>query len=307
MSNLHYDSNFSDAERRQQIYRGDLFVFSPRESTRALCDFGRELCEEAFAPHDPRMAQHRMPVEDFVAILAELKPRFIHHPRCKELIRNLFEDLGCDPEETYFDVPRLRTMAGGDYLRAGLALPFHPHRDTWYSAPLAQINWWLPVYDVGPDNTVFFYTDYFHRALENTSSGYNYYEWNAKSRVDAAKYIEKDTRVQPASQQPIEPGSELRVAMRRGCLLLFSGAQLHGTVDNASGDTRFSIDFRVVNRPDLSDRASAPNVDSAPEGTTLRDFMRATDHAKLPDEIVDIYDDVSTHRGVLVYEPEASQ
>ena len=63
--------------------------------------------------------------------------------------------LGCDLEKTYFDVPRLRTMAHGEYLKAGLALQFHPHRDTWFSAPQQQINWWLPVYEIVPRITVF--------------------------------------------------------------------------------------------------------------------------------------------------------
>ena len=59
---------------------------------------------------DPETAQFSLPVEKYVEILAALKPRFIHHPRSKELIRDLFRDLECDLDSTYFDVPRLRTM-----------------------------------------------------------------------------------------------------------------------------------------------------------------------------------------------------
>jgi hypothetical protein len=38
----------SDQLRRQRIYEGQIFVFTPRPSTIALCDFARELIEEAF-------------------------------------------------------------------------------------------------------------------------------------------------------------------------------------------------------------------------------------------------------------------
>jgi hypothetical protein len=41
----------------------------------------------------------------------------------------------------------MRTAFPGNYLKSGIAYAFHPHRDTWYSAPFCQINWWMPIYD----------------------------------------------------------------------------------------------------------------------------------------------------------------
>jgi hypothetical protein len=71
--------------------------------------------------------------------------------------------------------------------------------------------------------------------------------------------------------------------------MLFSGAQLHTTVPNTSGRTRFSIDFRTVNIRDVEAVAGAANVDSECSGTNLGDFLRATDHATLPPELIDAY------------------
>ena len=65
-------------------------------------------------------------------------------------LRSILSDLGCDPEQTYFDVPRLRSSTSEQYLTSGIAYAWHPHRDTWYSAPLCQLNWWLPVYEIRP-------------------------------------------------------------------------------------------------------------------------------------------------------------
>src|SRR3954462_13004098 len=103
MNSIFYDSRMADDERREQLYKGNLFVFSPRKSAVALCELGAHLAEEAFAPLDPREAQDAMPVETYAGILAALKPKFIHHPDAKTLIPQLLEEVGCDPEKLYFD------------------------------------------------------------------------------------------------------------------------------------------------------------------------------------------------------------
>ena len=33
----------------------------------------------------------------------------------------------------------LRTSTSDDYLTSGISYSFHPHRDTWYSAPFSQL------------------------------------------------------------------------------------------------------------------------------------------------------------------------
>src|SRR5215468_10381977 len=100
MHTMYFDADYSDEVRRQHVYAGQLFIFSPRPSTAALCQFARQMLEEAFAPLDPREAQFSLPVEHFVAILAELKPTFTHHPRSKELIRDILGEFNCDLDKT---------------------------------------------------------------------------------------------------------------------------------------------------------------------------------------------------------------
>jgi hypothetical protein len=102
MNNTVYlDSSVSDDVRRQQLYEGQLFVYSARPSSVALCEFARGLIEEAFKGMDPRTAQDKMTVEEYAAILGQLKPNFIHHPNSKELLRRLLDEMGCDREKTY--------------------------------------------------------------------------------------------------------------------------------------------------------------------------------------------------------------
>jgi hypothetical protein len=290
MPTIYLDSVFSDQQRRHRLYGGDLFAFSAGDSATALAALARELSEAAFAPHDPQVAQESIPAERYVEILAELKPTFIHHPRAKELIAGLLSEVGADIERTYFDVPRLRTMAHGEYLKAGLAYQFHAHRDTWFSAPHQQLNWWLPVYEIEAENSMAFHPQYFDRPVRNSSAGYDYEEWNKTGRQQAAKQVKKETRKQPQAAEPLELAPDVRVVTPPGGTLVFSAAQLHSTVPNTTSRTRFSIDFRTVNLNDLLEGVAAPNVDSECTGTTLRDFLRASDLEPLPEDVVAAYD-----------------
>ena len=231
-----------------------------------------------------------MPVEKYVEVLAELKPKFIHHSKSKQLIPGILEEFGCDLSKTYFDVPRLRTATSDGYLTSGIAYAFHPHRDTWYSAPFCQLNWWLPVYEIQSENSLAFHPRYWSQPLRNGSSRYNYHEWNKDSRKNAAKHIKTDTRDQPRPEEPVELDPQTRVICQVGGIILFSGSQLHSTVPNTAGRARFSIDFRTVHLDDVIAKTGAPNIDSACTGTTMGDYLRGTDLTHIPDDIVALYD-----------------
>jgi hypothetical protein len=291
--NLFIDSRMDEEKRRQELYRGSVLVYSPSPSALKLCEFAREMVEAAFHPYDPRKVHEHMAVERCVEILADLKPKFIHHEKSKELIQGMLAERGCDPEKTYFDVPRLRTAFPSDYLASGIAFAFHPHRDTWYSAPGSQINWWMPVYDICPENSMAFHPRYWDEAVPNSSNTYNYYAWNRASRQSAAQHVKTDTREQPRPQVPLAPDPQVRVVAQVGGVMLFSAAQLHSTVPNTCGLTRFSIDFRTVHLDDVWSKAGAPNIDSASTGTTMRDYIRASDYAHLPEEAIAPYCDES--------------
>ncbi len=218
-----------------------------------------------------------------------MKPEFIHHPECKILIPRIIRELGGDPERVYFDVPRLRSAYPAHYLTSGIAYAFHPHRDTWYSAPMCQINWWLPVFNISKQNGMAFYVDYFSSALENTSEIYNYAEWNRNSRAEAAKHVRSDTRQQPKAKRPVER-QDIRLVCPPGGIVLFSAAHLHETVPNTSGVARYSIDFRTVHLDDVLAGRGARNLDARCTGTTLRDYLRCTDMQHIPEEVARSYD-----------------
>lgn len=289
--NIYSDFRIDDRQRREELYAGSLFLYSPSPAALAFCDFAREMIANAFAPHDPLTVHKVLPVERCVEILADLKPKFIHHPRSKELIQALLAERGFDLEKTYFDVPRLRTAYPSEYLASGIAYAFHPHRDTWYSAPQCQINWWMPVYQLNSQNCMAFHPRYWDQPVKNGSSRYNYDQWNRESRHNAAQHVKADTREQPKPEEPLELEPQVRLVCDVGGIFLFSAAHLHSTVPNTSDHARYSIDFRTVHMDEVLARGGAPNIDSACTGTTMRDYLRGTDLSHIPEDVISLYDE----------------
>jgi hypothetical protein len=303
MNTVYFDPALDDDGRRERLYAGQLMVNGPRSSAIDLIEHARAMIEEAFDGIDPLNAQYEMPVERYVEICAPLKPAFIHNDRTKELLRAAVADLGCDLEQTYIDVPRLRMVTSHGYLTSGVGYAHHPHRDVWYSAPFQQLNWWLPIYEIESDSSMAFHPQYWDRPVKNGSSEFNYYEWNSVGRKDAAKQVKSDTRKQPKPEEPMELDPQVRLITQPGGIVVFAAAQMHSTVPNTTGKARYSIDFRTVNLADLESGAGAPNVDTACIGTSLRDFVRGSDGEPMPEEVVAKYDDEGAHVGELVYQP----
>jgi hypothetical protein len=301
---IYYDAVVSDDVRRQRLYEGQLFVYSSRPSILKFVEFARSMIEDAFGGLDPITAQKSMEVERYAELLGKLKPSFIHHPESKRHLQNILENFGCSLDKTYFDVPKMRSSTSDNYLTTGIAYAWHPHRDTWYSAPGSQINWWLPIYEIESENAMAFHPNYWTRPVKNSSAGYNYYIWNKMHRGEnVAKMINEDPRPLPRATEPMEIDPQIRLICPVGGLVMFSGQQMHSSVPNTSGVTRFSIDFRTVNIDDLVTKRGAPNIDSECTGTVMRDYRCGTDLSLIPDNIIALYDDDIAVEGELVYNP----
>src|SRR5215813_8483938 len=218
MNAVFFDPPFNEAERRAKLYAGQLIVYSPTPSSLALVDFAKSLLKEAFGNIDPEYAQYKMQVEEYAAVLSELKPKFIHHPRSKECIQGILRDLDFDPAKTYFDVPRMRSSTSDDYLTTGIAYAFHPHRDCWYSAPFCQINWWMPIFPITEDNGMAFHPHYWDTPVKNGSRDYNYRQWNLTSRQNAAQFIKADTRKHPKPEEPMNMDPQIRIVQPPGSI-----------------------------------------------------------------------------------------
>jgi len=277
MVGIYTNQELSDDSRRDLLFEGNLLLYGRNSETEALVMYARELITAAFAPHDPQRAQFHMPVEAFVSLAGPLKTRFTNAPRTKELVRGVLDSFDCDLAETYFDVPRLRVVPHGGYLSAGVSYAYKAHRDIWYASPTAQVNWWMPVFPITANRAMSFFPEYWGRSLKNSSPEFDYAEWCRVGRQQAVTQVKDDIRKHPLPLEPVSTTSELRIAGSDGDTILFSASHLHATAPNDSGVTRFSIDFRTLNRTDLDRNRGAPNIDSGAVGTTLGDFLSASD------------------------------
>jgi hypothetical protein len=303
MACVHIDPIFGDDERRHRIFAGDVVVYTHVAEVAAFAEFTRDLITEAMAPDEPTRVHTTRTAAELADLLIEFKPRFIHHPESIAHVRRIAGALGTTSGGIYADVPRLRTAFPTGGLNTGIAYAFQPHRDTWYAAPPQQVNWWLPVWPVAEDNIMEFYPRWFGRAIDNTSGDYSYYQANSWRGHIKDFSGGRDMRVHPAPVCDL-PSDEprLRVVPPVGGVMLFSGDQLHASVPNTSGSTRYSIDFRTVHQADVHEDRGAPVVDVACTGTSLRDFTRLDDHAAFADEVVARFDTEGAE-GIKIYVP----
>jgi len=299
-------NGMSTEEMLLHVYDGGLVMLPPTEASLAMCAFARELTEAAFAPHEPTTAQHHLSVDEFVERAGPLKPRFIHHPRTRELQKKYLEEMGFDPARTYLDVPRMRVATSDGYLTSGIGHAQPPHRDTWWSAPKQQVQFWSPIFEMSRYSCMEFYPYYRAAPVSNTSEHFNIYRWNATGRKNAANYRQGDDKrgiPQPAAEFK-SPGA-VQIVLPVGGMVMFSADQLHATSKNTTGKTRFSLDFRIVDVEHVRAGIGAAMVDNGSTGTALRDFRRISDESEFPSELVAQNDSGEMDSdAVLVFKPE---
>lgn len=305
MSIIHIDPNMSNAALRDVIYRGDLVVLTKLSPVEEFAAFVREQLRELFSPHDPEQAHLHYTPAELARTLGIWKPGFIHHPRSKELLKAIVISAGFDPDETLYDVPKPRTAYPRDHLTTGIAFAFPWHRDTWYSAPIQQINWWFPVFDLKPDNAMKFSAQAFAQSVANNSEGFDAYQAN-RERLTVAKQVGKDSRSRPGATNYVTT-DELIILPSPGQILIFSGAQLHASIPNTSGISRYSVDFRTIDRNDVSLGKGAPKVDVRCSGSVLREFLTVSSDQRLPEQFVRDIDGVPPEDAILVFDEELAK
>ena len=300
MSSVIIDPVGSGEELRKQLYAGNLVILTRLQALQEFVDYTREELTDLFLPYDPEHVHEHIGPPEMAKILSAWKPRFIHAEQSRKLVRTIVAEAGFAPAETHYDLPKPRTSFPEGHLTTGVAFAFPWHRDTWYSAPAQQINWWLPIFPVRADNAMTFDLASFNRAVPNTSGGFDYYENNAR-RLTTQTGVTREAQARPgavdhrASQDTIILPAPAEV-------LLFSGNQLHASTPNTSGLARYSVDFRTVSVPDLAARRGAPLVDAYCTGTAIRDFISVADESTFDEQMVTDVFGAPPPNAMLVFE-----
>lgn len=281
---VYIDPGFSADKLRHSLFEGDLIILTRLIAVSNLVEYTRDQLTSLFAPHDPEHAHEHIDPPEMARILGAWKPRFIHSDEAGKLVGEIVKEAGLPAEFTHYDLPKPRTSFPRGHLTTGVAFAFPWHRDSWYSAPAQQINWWLPIYSVRPDNSMSFDLHSFDQPVPNTSDTFDYYRNNTQ-RLATAASVGQEQQARPGAVGHA-PVNELTVLPPPGGVLLFAGAQLHASIPNTSGVARYSIDFRTVDARDLEAGRGAPFVDVHCTGTAVRDFVNVSNGASFDEELV---------------------
>ena len=257
---------------REQVYRGELVVFRALPAMLGLVARARTMAEAAFAPHPPPLAQDTLGPEDFLARAAALRRSFIHDGEARAAFRAVLESIGLEPDTTYADRLILRLQPSGGTHSGRRVRDLPPHRDTWGSNLMAQINLWGPVFPLDPGATMVIWPTLFDHPVPNTSA-----DWDLERLREAPGCYP----LLPVLRGSVGRARELPILIGPGDLLCFSGAHLHASRPNRSGRVRVSVDSRTVDLADLRAGRGAENVDGCAPRDGRGWFHRVSDGVAL--------------------------
>lgn len=251
MTNVYLNQKLTDLERRKLIFEGNIFLFSGLKSCAAICDYAWQIVQENFEA-TPETLFLKIPVVEFVKRAEATKNKFTNILHAKELLRDYAVEMGTNPGDYFFDVPRIRIVPTYDYLHAGVSYAYAAHRDTWYGGPTYQINHWMPVRAITPERTMSILPAYFHKPVKNSSKEFDLTRWITSERKKATENIGAEDRVHPLPIERMDESNEIRFAGSAGDIMVFSGTHVHASVPNHTKVTRFSVDFRFFHVDDVA-------------------------------------------------------
>jgi hypothetical protein len=288
MSIIRNDPDLSDEARRDRLFAGDIFFFSPSSESRALQAHIQSLIQAESETCILSDRTDAIPPLQLFNIIAKLKRRVAGDDGAAVLLGRLLTAIGCDPARTYRHRLFTRVVPPLCMLHTG-SLPYHAplHRDTWLASPDCQINWWMPLSRIDQDCCLAFYPAYWARPVANTSLQFDYQSYRTrlgerKQSASSGKDLEGHV-LPPHATEPVDPASALHIICPPGGLLAFSAAHLHASVPNTSGKARLSLDFRTFTLDDLLSGRGAPRIDTFCSGSSVMDFRRLDDNSIPPD------------------------
>ena len=276
-------------------------VLTRLSAVTAMVEHTREQLSGLFEPHDPEFAHAHYDKLRWRSCSASWKPCFIHSERSKGLVREIISEAGYAHGTHVLRPAEAADLFPVGHLTTGIAYAFPWHRDVWYSAPAQQINWWLPVFAVGTDNSMSFDIQSFDRSRSQQLGRVRLLR-EQRGPLDDGLPAGRERQSRPAAIGH-ESADDLVVLPSPGGILLFSGAQLHRSIPNTSRRSRFSVDFRTVDRMDLESGLGAPLLDVQCTGTAIRDFRNVGMSRELDEDVVRALFGTPPPGSMLVFSP----
>lgn len=265
-----------EAALRRGIYQGRLYKKpANRASTKAVAD-ALNLLEDELGTIDVRHGWQNMSDDDFFTAIGRIRKQLFMQSEYRRNVVDVIDGMGLNPEELAFEPFRLRVIQHLGHQNPNARAVYYPHRDTWYAHPQCLMVGWLPLHDLTSQETFEVYPDWWNRKVPNDSEIFDYGHWvrdgwqlkigwQHKASGISAKY--------PGTTENVEFGERVGFDCKAADNVLFSGGHFHKTREQASGKTRFSLDFRMVHLTDLQTGQGAPGVDTRCKGCAVVDYL----------------------------------
>ncbi len=265
-------------ELRHAVYDGAVYLASPCAGSLKLVRKAQDAIRSVLDVKEIRRAHLELDEDTFFTRIGALRRMIYLEEEFHNILSDILEENGFDPDCTAFDPLRLRVVCPDGHLNKKAAPVYFPHRDTWYAHPQSLIVYWTPLDDLGEDETFAIYPDYFQQNVPNNSEVFNYDEW-VKDGPDLKIGWQKEdsglTAVYPRSAEGFDPGQDVGFSCPAAGQLFIAGAHYHATRPQNTGKIRFSLDARLVHLEDAASGTGAPNVDNRSSGDILKDYIRA--------------------------------
>ena len=143
-----------------------------------------------------------------------------------------------------------------------MSYAYKAHRDTWYGGVDSQINVWMPIFEIAPEQAMWINPSYFDKPVLNSSNNWSVKTWMDTERWKAKENEKEEIRIHPIPLEDVDDSSSISFSGNKADTLVFSGAHLHGSNKNTTGTTRYSTDFRIIKLEHLKNSLGAINVDN---------------------------------------------
>ncbi|MFA6211729.1 MAG: methyltransferase domain-containing protein [Candidatus Obscuribacterales bacterium] len=271
----------SNDKLRQSIYEGAILRRAATPASRRLVAHVVAQLDQEFGTEVPhQQLQFSLPGDELYQRMGKVRRAVFASAETRALIHAVMSEHGFIPEANALDSARLRAVTDHGHENPLAAPAYTAHRDTWYANPQAQINWWIPLYDVSEGETFAFFPVYFDKPVANNSAAFDYGKWSENvgfQNTNVGSVGSAGTAaaaVYPSTTEEFSRDVVVPFAAKAGEIILFAASHLHQTCKNVSGRTRLSVDFRTVHVSDHEAGAGAPNVDNQSAGCALADYLR---------------------------------
>lgn len=224
---------------------------------------------------EPLTAHQRMPRAAYLDAVGAVRDAVKADLAIRAHFREGLSGAGLDPTATFRDrlILRAQPPSGVHAARETMQLP--AHRDNWGSGIPQQLNWWMPVYPVERDRTLWLFPSLFREAVPNDSA-----DWDFDSMLADVKAGRTELTT-PKTTGPVNADLAEPLLLQPGEMAVFSGSQLHQSAPNSGALARFNFETRTVSLTHLERGLGAPNVDGAPQGPHYRWFRHVDTNERM--------------------------